>query len=178
MLKLTKEEIKAYVELKLNSETIIEAKKIGNTIAIQGLVGQEVISLEIDKDGNEYIERTSKVSLDPKTKEPGWILTKTGIDNKPVVNKYGHYNQYIVSDGEFKTMYEPSVDGPNLYKKSKIEKFIQTEENIAFETKYGEMFISKGGYIKVSDLNRISGISEQSFKDTYIIVNPAVKTKK
>ena len=55
MLKFTKEEMRTYVEAKLQTAQIIEAKKTGNTIAIQGTVGQEVISLEIDADGNEYV---------------------------------------------------------------------------------------------------------------------------
>lgn len=177
MLKYTKEEMRMYVELKLQSATIIEAKKTGNTIAVQGTVGQEVVSLEVDADGNEYVERTGVVSLDPETNEPGWILTKTGSDNKPVLNKFGHTNQYIVPDSKFKSMYEPSEDGPFLYSKSQIEKFIQIDEDITFETKYGEMVVTAGGYIKVTDLDRISGISEQSFNDTYVVVEPMGKAK-
>lgn len=177
MLKFTKDEMRAYVEAKLQSLAIIEAKKIGNTIAVQGTVGQEVVSLEVDSDGNEYVERTGVVSLDPETNEPGWILTKTGSDNKPVLNKFGHTNQYIVPDSKFKSMYEPSADGPFLYSKSQIEKFIQSEDDITFETKYGEMVINAGGYIKVTDLDRISGISEQSFNDTYVVVKPENKTR-
>ena len=176
MLKFTKEEMRTYVEAKLQTAQIIEAKKTGNTIAIQGTVGQEVITLEIDADGNEYVERTGVVSLDPETNEPGWILTKTGSDNKPVFNKYGHTNQYIVSDSKFKSMYEPSLDGSFLYSKSQVEKFIQSEDDITFETKYGEMVVPAGGYIKVTDLDRISGISEQSFNDTYKVVETMSKT--
>ena len=73
-------------------------------------------------------------------------------------------------------MYEPSVDGPDLYSKSQIEKFIQAEEDITFETKYGAMVVNAGGYIKVTDLERISGISEQSFNDTYMVVEQVTKT--
>ena len=175
MINLSKEEMKAYVQVKLPYSNVIEAKKIGNTIAVQGTVGQEVITYEIDADGNEYVERTGVVELDPETNEPGWILVKTGADNKPVYNQYGHTNQYIVADSKFKAMYEPSVDGPDLYSKSQIEKFIQAEDDITFETKYGAMVVNTGGYIKVTDLDRISGISEQSFNDTYVVVNENVK---
>ena len=177
MLKFSKEEMKKYIESKIPLSTIIEAKKIGNTIAIQGTVGQEVVSLEIDANGNEYVERTGVVSLDPETNEPGWVLTKTGSDNKPIINKFGHTNQYIVADSKFKSMYEPSPDGLGLYSKSQIEKFIQSDEDVTFETKYGEMVVNAGGYIKVTDLDRISGISEQSFNDTYAVINKMNKTK-
>ena len=175
MLKFTKDEMRKYVESRLQSSKIIEAKKVGNTIAVQGTVGQEIVSLEIDANGNEYVERIGIVSLDPETNEPGWILTKTGSDNQPIFNKFGHVNQYIVPDSKFKTMYEPSIDGPHLYSKSQIEKFIQSEDDITFETKYGEMVINAGGYIKVTDLDRISGVSEQSFNDTYVVVDPTSK---
>ena len=167
MLKLSKDEMRQYIEKKLPSTTIIDAKKVGNTIAVQGTVGQKVVTLEVDAAGNEYVEGTGFVALDPETNEPGWILTKTGSDNKPVLNSFGHPNQYIVSDSIFKSMYESSQDGFGLYSKSQIEKFIQADEDVTFETKYGEMVVNKGGYIKVTDLDRISGISEESFNDTY-----------
>ena len=177
MLKFSKEGMRQYVESKLLGATIIDAKKVGNTIAIQGTVGQEVVTLEVDANGNEYVERTGVVALDPETNEPGWILTKTGSDNKPVLNNFGHTNQYIVPDSKFKSMYEPSQDGFGLYSKSQIEKFIQADEDITFETKYGEMVVNAGGYIKVTDLDRISGISEASFNDTYTVVETPVKTR-
>ena len=176
MLAFTKEQMKEYVQEKLKDTTIIEAKKVGNTFAVQGVVGQEVITYEIDSEGKEYVEKTGVVELDPETNEPGWILCKTGKDNKPVFNQYGHTNQYIVADSKFKSMYEPSVDGPDLYSKSQIEKFIQTEEDIVFETKYGAMVITAGGYIDITDLEEISGISEQSFNDTYMVVEQVTKT--
>lgn len=177
MIKLSKEEMRQYVESKLQDATIIEAKKVGNTIAFQGTVGQEIVTLEEDSDGNEYVERIGVVELDPDTNEPGWILTKTGSDNNPIFNSHGHTNQYIVTDSKFKAMYEPSEDGLGLYSKSQIEKFIQIDEDVSFETKYGEMAITAGGYIKVTDLDRISGISEVSFNDTYTIVESPVKTR-
>lgn len=177
MLKFTKDEMKQYVESKLADAKIIEAKKVGNTIAVQGTVGQEVVTLEVDADGKEYVERTGVISLDPETNEPGWILTKTDSDNQPVLNSYGHTNQYIVIDSKFKSMYEPSQDGENLYSKSQIERFIQADEDVTFETKYGEMVVNAGGYIKVTDLDRISGISEASFNDTYAIVESNNKTR-
>ncbi len=175
MKNLSKAEMMSYVQVKLPYSKVIEAKKVGNTIAIQGKVGQEVVTYEIDAEGKEYVERTGVVQLDSETNEPGWILVKTGSDNKPVYNKYGHTNQYIVTDSKFKSMYEPSVDGPDLYSKSQVEKFIQADEDISFETKYGTMIVQAGGYIKVTDLDRISGISEQSFNDTYKVVEPDVK---
>ena len=175
MLNLSKEEMREYVEKQLVHSEIIEAKKIGNTIAVRGTVGQKVKTLEINEQGEEYIEREGFVEIDPVTGEPGWILTKTGSDNTPVLNKFGHPNEYIVADSKFKSMYEPSSDGPNLYSKSQIEKFIRAEEDIHFVTKYGEMTVLKGGYIKVSDLDRISGISEVSFNETYTVVEPEKK---
>ena len=173
MLNFTKDQMKTYVEDLLPVSEVISAKKVGNTIAVRGVPGQEVITYEVNKEtGEEYIERTQTVEIDPQTGEPGWILTKTGSDNQPVVNKFGHTNDYIVADSKFKSMYEPSVDGPGLYSKSQIEKFIQSPDDVAFETKYGQMVVPRGGYIKVSDLERISGISEESFLQTYQVIEP------
>lgn len=55
--------------------------------------------------------------------------------------------------------------------------FVQADEDVTFETKYGEMVVNDGGYIKVTDLDRISGISEESFNDTYTIIETSVKTR-
>ncbi len=176
MLNFKKDEMRHYVETKLPISDIIEAKKNGNTIAIQGTVGQQVVTIEVDAEGNEYVERTGIIEIDPKTNEPGWILTKTGSNNEPIFNSFGHPNQYIVTDSIFKSMYEPSLDGVGLYSKSQIEKFIQADEDVTFETKYGEMVVNAGGFIKVTDLDRISGISQTSFYDTYSIVEtPGMK---
>ena len=178
MLDFSKDQMREYVEKKLAAgEPVIEAKKTGNTHAVQGTVGQEVISYTIDKNtGEEIIERVAKVELDSETNQPGWILTKVDSNNQPVVNKNGHLNQYIVQDSKFREMYEPSADGPNLYSKAAIEKFIQSDEDVHFETKYGDMIVTTGGYIKVTDLSRISGISEQDFADTYVTVESKDKT--
>ena len=37
------------------------------------------------------------------------------------------------------------------------------------------MVVNEGGYIKVSDLDRISGISEVSFNDTYMVIESETK---
>ena len=170
MLNFTKEEMQKYVENQLSTSEIIEAKKIGNTYAVRGIEGQEVITYAVDSNGNEVIERVQSVTLDEETKEPGWILTKVDSNNQPVIDQNGHPNQYIVADSVFKKTYEPSIDGPNLYSKSQIEKFIRLEEDIHFGTKYGDMTVMQGGYAKITDMSRISGISENDFNDTYVVV--------
>jgi len=178
MLNLTKEEMKHYVETKLPVSDIIEAKKIGNTIAVQGTIGQELITFEVNSEGNEYIERVDIIELDPRTNEPGWILTKTGSDNRPILNTFGHPNQYIIEDSIFKSMYEPSLDGPGLYSKSQIEQFIKADDDITFETEDDEMIVNAGGYIKVTDLDKISCISKVSFEETYAVINNQNKSNK
>lgn len=175
MRELTKEEMQQYVEIMLPNSNVVEAKKKGNTLAIQGNVGEEVITYSTDKDGNEIVERVQNVTLDEQTGEPGWILTKVDENNQPVINQNGHYNQYIVADSVFKKTYEPSLDGTGLYSKSQVEKFMQLQEDLHFGTKYGEMTVAAGGYAKVTDLSRISGISEQDFNDTYVVVEPELE---
>ena len=170
MLNFTKEEMQKYVENQLSKSEIIEAKKIGNTYAVRGIEGQEVITYSVDSNGNEVIERVQSVTLDEETKEPGWILTKVDSNNQPVIDQNGHLNQYIVADSVFKKTYEPSIDGPNLYSKSQIEKFIRLEEDIHFGTKYGDMTVMQGGYAKITDMSRISGISENDFNETYVVI--------
>ena len=172
MINLTKEEMQKYVENQLPTATIVEAKKIGNTYAVRGTEGQEVITYSTDSEGNEVVERVQNVTLDAETGQPGWILTKLDSHNQPVIDQNGHPNQYIVADSVFIKTYEPSADGPNLYSKSQIEKFIRLNEDIHFGTKYGDMTVMQGGYAKITDMSRISGISENDFNDTYVVVEP------
>ena len=174
MVNLTKEEMVKYVEEKLPYSQVVEAKKIGNTLAIQGTVGEEVITYSTDSEGNEVIERVQNVALDPETGNPGWILTKVDENNIPVIDKNGHPNQYIVADSVFAKSYELSGDGPDLYSKSQIEKFMRLDEDLHFGTKYGEMTVMKGGFAKITDMSRISGISANDFVDTYRLVEPQV----
>ncbi len=171
MIILTRDEIKEYAKKKLLNSEPIKAKKIGNTLAIQGNLGEEIITYEISKiTGEEYIEIKAVVELDSQTNEPGWILTKTGSDNKPIINIFGHMNQYIIPDSRFRNIYEPSDEGENLYFKTQVEEFIQVDEDITFDTINGEMVVFKGGYLKVTDLEMIFSISDESFLQTYKII--------
>ena len=79
-------------------------------------------------------------------------------------------NQYIIPDSRFRNIYEPSDEGENLYFKTQVEEFIQVDEDITFDTINGEMVVFKGGYLKVTDLEMIFSISDESFLQTYKII--------
>lgn len=135
-----------YVKSILPSTKIIEAKKVGNTYAVRGVLGQKVITYSTDSEVSVIIERVQNVTLDDKTGQLGWVLTKVDLNNKPVIDQNGHFNQYIVADSVFTKTYYPSIDGVNLYSKSQTEKFIKFDEDIHFETKYGDMIVMHGDY--------------------------------
>ena len=99
-----KVDTKEYVEAGLadGSLEVFEATKHARIAAEQGEIGQEVISWSEDADGNPIQEKVAKVEADPETGEPGWVVTKTDGEGKPVVDKNGHTNQWIIEDSKFK----------------------------------------------------------------------------
>ncbi len=161
---------KEYVEAGLadGSLEVFEATKYARIAAVQGEIGQEVISWSEDADGNPIQEKVAKVEADPETGEPGWVVTKTDGEGKPVIDKNGHTNQWIIEDSKFKKKYEVDPDHPDIFKPvGGPQKFVQTKENLTL-FQWGEKEnIAKGGYINITDPNDMYGISARDFDSTY-----------
>jgi len=169
-----------YVKKGLESGTLvpIEAEKFARIIARQGIVGEEVISWSVDAEGKEVKEKVDTVKLDKETKQPGWIATKLDENGYPIKDKNGHLNQWIIADSIFKEKYEidPSyaylfkpVGGPQI--------FVQFPDNIILEQWGSEMQIAAGGYINITNVNDMYGISARDFEDTYKNTGKKVSVK-
>lgn len=162
--------IQEYVKEGLESGKLvpIQAKKTAPTHLVPGTLGEEVTSWVENEDGTPRIEREEKVEKDPETGQPGWIATKVDSKGNPVVDGNGHKNQWIIQDSFFRANYEPSKVGDNLYQKKAVQTLVQIPDNIEFENKKGKvMTVEAGGYINITDLSNMHGISERDFNDTH-----------
>lgn len=162
-----------YVRDGIENGTLIpfKAQKYARIIARQGTPGETIISYSEDANGNEITERVSKISLDNKTHKPGWVATKVDSDGNIILDKHNHPNEWIISDSTFKRKYEIDPVNPNLYKpKGGIQLFVQIPDNIILEQWGSEMKIVSGGYINITNVDDMYGVSERDFYDTYKII--------
>ena len=166
-------DIKEYVTEGLDAGILnpIYAKKTAPTHLVQGEEGTNVTSWVENEDGTPRIEREGIVQKDEETGGLGWIATKVDSKGNPVIDRNGHMNQWIIKDSVFRRTYEPSNLGNDLYIKSEVQTLVQIPDNIVFKNKYGEvMNVAAGGYINITNYERMYGISERDFKDTHEII--------
>ena len=156
--------------LKNGSLNVIEAKKNAKVFARQGNLGEKVITWALDDFGNSIVEREDYVTLDENTHEPGWVVTKIDQEEKPVIDINNHTNQWIIRNSVFHSKYNGDFSQPGVFvSKGITQQFIPISENIQIIVKTGAtMNISSGGYLNVTNPERISGISAKDFQDTYI----------
>ena len=162
--------IQEYVKEGLESGKLVpfQAKKTAPTHLVPGTLGEKVVSWVENEDGSERVEREGIVERDAETGQPGWIATKVDSNGNPVIDRNGHTNQWIIKDSVFRRTYEPSKLGDNLYQKKDVQTLVQIPDNIEFENKYGEvMNVAAGGYINITDVSRMYGVSERDFNDTH-----------
>lgn len=170
-----------YVKEGLESGRMVPkvAAKFARIDARKGQVGEEIISWSVDSNTGEAVkEKISKVSLDEKTKEPGWVVTKLDLDGTPKFDEHGHLNQWIIEDSVFKKKYEIDPENTSIYKPvGEPQIFVDILDNITLE-QWGEtMNIAAGGKINVTNINDMYGISERDFNDTYAYVDSDVKKR-
>lgn len=148
-------DIKEYIIDMIESDdiTVDEVAKFARINAIQGEIGQEIITTM--EDGLE--ETKNVVTADEISGQPGWIVT----------NPSGE--QYVVADSVFQKKYEIDPENPKQYKpKGAPVLAVRIKEDVEFVAPWGEkMKIEKGGSIIVSGPNDIYGIQEDEFNETY-----------
>lgn len=170
MSKFRKVDAKHYVVVGLENGELVPfyAKKCGKVMARRGNVGEKVVTYT---EGG-IVEKENVVEIDYDTGLPGWILTKVDDSGSPVVDEFGHKNEWIRGDSDFSSeyvkekgisrVYKP-IDGPQL--------FVQVLNDITIVQNDEMMNVEAGGYLNITDLNSIYGISKRDFDDTYICVD-------
>lgn len=154
----------------------IIAEKFSRIVAIQGHVGEEVISWSVDSNGNAVQEKIAMVELDKITNEPGWIVSKVDENGQIIFDKNGKVNQWIIADSLFKRKYELVDNELNMYKPvGGPQIFVQIPDNLILNQWGADMKIAMGGYINITNINDLYGISERDFIDTYKCIDAQVK---
>lgn len=171
--------VQEYVKKGLESGTLVpkEAVKFARIIAEQGQLGQEVISWSVDSEGKAIEEKIDTVQVDETTQGLGWVTTKVDENGNVIIDKNGHVNQWIISDSTFQKKYEVDPENPALFKpKGGSQIFVQIPDNIILEQWGSEMQIAAGGFINITDVADMYGISERDFIDTYKFTNEMAKS--
>ena len=159
-----------YVKNGIKNNTMIpkEAVKFAKIVAKQGNVGDTVITWSVDANGNLIEEKVAQVKLDPQTNQPGWIVTKVDEEGNAIIDNNGMYNQWIIDDSTFKKKYEIDPENPFLFKpKGETQTFVEIHDNIILDQWGAEMKIAAGGFINITNIDDIYGISKRDFEDTY-----------
>lgn len=175
-----KVDINEYVKNGLESGYLIpiKAEKTGSIIARKGNLGETIITWSSDEYGNEVQEKVAKVELDETTHEPGWIVTKVDDEGNIIIDNNNHPNEWIISDSKFKQKYIQDEQKKDLYKPiGSIQIMVQIPENITINQWGKEMNIASGGYINITNISDMYGISQRDFNDTYKIVEEKNKCK-
>ena len=169
-----------YVKEGLEKGTMIpfQAEKYTRIIARPGIPGEEIISWSVNENGEPIKERVSQVKIDPETGKPGWVVSKATEDGTIIIDDNGHENSWIIGDKKFSQKYQ--IDNPELGMFKPIggtQTFVEIDENITLLQWGSEMQIAKGGYINITNLEDMYGISARDFNDTYRIISSDTKKK-
>lgn len=150
------------------------AQKFSRIVARPGIVGERITTYT--KTG--LVETVNEVKLDPQTNKPGWVVAKV-IDGEVAIDEYGHKNEWIISDSTFSKKYDIDPEDNGLYKpKGDAQLFIQINENITFPSPWGgDMNIKAGGYLNVTNMNKVYGVAEEEFKETYKFIEEEYNIK-
>lgn len=170
MEEFTKVEVVSYVKKGIENGTMIprQAEKFARIIAKQGKKGETVISWSVDSQGNEIQEKVAQVQVDEQTNQPGWIATKVDGNGNIIVDNNNHPNQWIIDDKTFRKKYEIDPENPNLCRpKGGTQIFVQISDNIILNQWGSDMKIAAGGYINITNVDDMYGISQRDFEDTY-----------
>lgn len=175
-----KVDIQEYVKQGLETGTLLPftAEKFARIIARPGMIGEEVISWSVDKNGNEVKEKVATVKLDEKTNQPGWVVTKVDENGVAIIDRNCHPNQLIIEDSKFRQKYEVDPVYPWLFKPTGgVQTFVELPQGITLE-QWGEvMAIDAGGFINITNANDMYGVSKRDFEDTYRVVQPPERPK-
>ena len=166
----TKIEVFSYVRQGIENGTMVprQAEKFARIIARQGNVGETVISWSVDTQGNEIQEKVAQVQIDEQTNQPGWIATKVDEQGNVIIDNNGHSNEWIIADSTFKKKYEIDPKNASLYRpKGGPQIFVQITDNIILNQWGSDMQIAAGGYINITNVDDMYGISQRDFEDTY-----------
>ena len=140
----------------------------------RGEVGETVVTYS-QAEGKSIVEKVDTVKIDPSTGLPQMVLTKLDKDGNVVVDEFGHENSWIYQN----TQEQFEIDYPTqlregVYVPSAKPRIMVPIVMDVIITQWGsDEKIAAGGWINITDLNDIYGISQTDFDDTHVIVGEA-----
>lgn len=177
MSKFVKMDVKYYVVTSLQSGKLepICAVKTGKVLARRGKLGEEVITYT-DKG---LIEKKNKVSVDKNTGSVDMVLMKANDYGYPIIDEYGHVNEWIVKEKDFVEEYVPDKEIDGVFQSTDgLQLFVPVLIDMVFMQNGKDMFVGSGGYLNITDITDIYGISKRDFEDTYHVIDNLVVSKR
>jgi hypothetical protein len=165
MEKFIKIDVKYYVTMGLQTGVLepVLAYKTSKVLARHGKVGEQVITYT----DNGLVEKNDKI-----TNNNDWILMKANDYGYPIIDEFGNVNEWIVKGENFKEEYELDEDIDGVFiSKDKIQLFVPVLMDMVFVQNGKDMFVEAGGYLNISNISDIYGISKRDFDDTYLVMN-------
>lgn len=176
-----KVDVLKYVKEGLESGILVpfEAVKFARILARVGNEGEEVVTMSVDNEGNPIVEKVDTVKVDEKTGKVDMVVTKADEDGNAIVDKNGNKNEWIITRANFDEKYVPVEGKEGLYApKGGPQIFVQIPDNIILYQWGSDMKIAANGYINITNVEDMYGISERDFTDTYRKTSTQVKTYK
>jgi hypothetical protein len=170
MEKFIKVDAKHYVVTGLQSGDLVpfRAVKDGKVLARRGKVGEEVITYT----AGGLVEKVDTVKIDPDTGNPEWVVMKANEHGYPVVDEYGHVNEWIRDDSDFLADYVPDKEIDGVYESiDGSQVFVPVLMDMILIQDGEEMAVEAGGYLNITDITNIYAISKRDFDDTYRIID-------
>ena len=176
MGKFIKVDAKHYVVMGLQSGQFkpFRAVKEGKVLARRGKVGEEIITYT---DGG-LVEKVDKVKIDPDTGNTEWVLMKANVNGYPIIDEYGHANEWIRDDSDFLEEYVPDKEIDGVYESiDNAQVFVPVLMDMELIRGDDVMYVKAGGYLNITDLAHIYAVSKRDFDDTYRIIDETSKIK-
>lgn len=172
MSKFVKIDAKYYVTMGLQNGTLepVYAVKTGKVLARRGKVGEKVITYT----DQGLIEKNNEVFSDRDM-----ILMKANQYGYPIIDEYGHVNEWIVKEEDFLEEYCPDSEIDGVYQSiDGLQIFVPVLMDMVFLVNGKDMYVKNGGYLNITDLTDIYAISKRDFNDTYNVIDNLVVSKK
>lgn len=176
----TKVDILKYVKEGLESGIMVpfEAVKFARILAREGIEGEVITTYSVDADGKPIVEKVDTVKKDDKGRL-GMVVTKADENGKPIVDANGNKNEWIIGRTKFDSKYDEVAGRPGFYQpKGGPQIFVEIPDNIILYQWGDDMKIAAGGYINITNISDMYGISQRDFADTYKKTTTNVKVYK
>lgn len=165
---LSSQEIKEIAMRIKDEEGSIFAQKKGRVL-IRAYKGRRGETIETYTSGGD-LETTNSVK-----DNDSYVVTKADQNGKAIEDEYGHTNTWIMGGDTFRKSYKvlKRLSSGEMICQAIPDRreFVQVPYDVEFDSPWGGTeTVRKGGYLNIQNPNKIYGVSQRDFNDTYEIV--------